>query len=249
MAEYTDEEIKNYQSYLQGNGGSTWNFDQQLFEKLSNAFLNKIALNITYSQKKVVDPETGKVTYETTDSSEARFTEIKAWLESHSLDITDDNVATASTALGYDPNLRYESTTGKIYIFRYGNEKLTLSTDTKVYDAVKEALRLVWNSALVPTISIMRVNNNMDWYDGHGGNFDNQFYYWLQSEGLINESDWTKAYTMANLDAYCQYTQCPYNSFYTRIPLLSVQFPFCQTKHCSSHHISTQHKQSWKAGS
>ena len=60
---YTDEEIKDYQSYLQGKGGSTWNFDQQLFEKLSDAFLNKIALNITYSQKRVVDPETGTVTY------------------------------------------------------------------------------------------------------------------------------------------------------------------------------------------
>lgn len=211
---YTDAEIADYQSYLQGKGGSTWNFDQQLFEKLSDAFLNKIALNITYSQKRVVDPETGTVTYEPTDSSEARFTEIKAWLESHSLDITDDNVAQASSALGYDPNLRYEPTTGKIYIFRYGNEKLTLSTDTKVYDAVKEALRLVWNSALVPTISIMRVNNNMDWYDGHGGNFDNQFYYWLQSEGLINESDWTKAYTMANLDAYCQAKYVEYGYSY-----------------------------------
>lgn len=211
---YTDAEIADYQSYLQGKGGSTWNFDQQLFEKLSDAFLNKIALNITYSQKRVVDPETGKVTYEPTDSSEARFTEIKAWLESHSLDVTDDNVAKASATLGYDPNLRYEPTTGKIYIFRYGNEKLTLSTDTKVYDAVKEALRLVWNSALVPTISIMRVNNNMDWYDGHGGNFDNQFYYWLQSEGLINESDWTAAYTMENLDAYCQAKYVEYGYSY-----------------------------------
>ena len=158
---YTDAEIADYQSYLQGKGGSTWNFDQQLFEKLSDAFLNKIALNITYSQKRVVDPETGKVTYEPTDSSEARFTEIKAWLESHSLDVTDDNVATASSALGYDPNLRYEPTTGKIYIFRYGKVKLTLSTDTKVYDAVKEALRLGWNYAWVPNSSIMRVNNNM----------------------------------------------------------------------------------------
>lgn len=211
---YTDAEIADYQSYLQGKGGSTWNFDQQLFEKLSDAFLNKIALNITYSQKRVVDPETGTVTYEPTDSSEARFTEIKAWLESHGKDITDDNVAQASSALGYDPNLRYEPTTGKIYLFRYGNEKLVLSTDTKVYDAVKEALRLVWNSALVPTISIMRVNNNMDWYDGHGGNFDNQFYYWLQSEGLINESDWTAAYTMENLDAYCQAKYVEYGYSY-----------------------------------
>ena len=211
---YTDAEIADYQSYLQGKGGSTWNFDQQLFEKLCDAFLNKIALNITYSHKRVVDPDTGKVTYETTDSSEARFTEIKAWLESHSLDITDDNVATASSALGYDPNLRYEPTTGKIYLFRYGNEKLILSPNTKVYDAVKEALRLVWNSALVPTISTLRVNNNMDWYDGHGGNFDNQFYYWLQSEGLINESDWTAAYTMENLDAYCQAKYVEYGYSY-----------------------------------
>lgn len=211
---YTDAEIADYQSYLQGKGGSTWNFDQQLFEKLCDAFLNKVALNITYSQKKVVDPETGKVTYETTDSSEVRFTEIKAWLESHSMDITDDNVATASSALGYDPNLRYEPTTGKIYLFRYANEKLVLSTDTKVYDAVKEALKLVWKSALVPTISTLRVNNGMDWYEGHGGNFDNQFYYWLQSEGLINESDWTAAYTEANLDAYCEAKKVEYGYSY-----------------------------------
>lgn len=211
---YTDEEIADYQSYLQGKGGSTWNFDQQLFDKLCDAFLNKVALNITYSQKKVVDPETGKVTYETTDSSEARFTEIKAWLESHSKDITDDNVAQASSALGYDPNLRYEPTTGKIYLFRYGNEKLILSPNTKVYDAVKEALRLVWNSVLVPTISTLRVNNGMDWYEGHGGNFDNQFYYWLQSEGLINESDWTAAYTEDNLDAYCEAKYVEYGYSY-----------------------------------
>lgn len=200
---YTDAEVADYQSYLQGNGGSKWNFDEQLFAKLSDAFLNKVALNITYSQKKVVDPETGAVTYEPTDSSEARFAEIKAWLEKNGMDVNDGNVAKASAALGYDPKLRYEPTTGKIYIFRYGDEKLNVTTNVKVYDLVKEALRLVWNSALVPTISILRVNNDMDWYEGHGGNFDNQFYYWLQSEGLINEENWEAAYTMENLDAYC----------------------------------------------
>lgn len=199
---YTDAEIKDYKNYLQGNGGTKWNFDEQLFAQLTDAFMNKLALNITYARKKIVDPDTGRITFEPTDCSQARYVEIKAWLNKYGKGINDDTVAEASRALGYDDQLRYEPTTGNVYLFRYGNEKLSLTTSTKVYDAVNDALKLAWNSAILPTISLLRVNNDMDWYEGHGGNFDNQFYYWAQSEGLIDENNWEAVYTMENVEAY-----------------------------------------------
>ena len=198
---FTESEISNYQAYLQDNSkGTKWNFDNELLEKLTSEFISKISVEMTYALEKDTDKD-GKTVYNVTDSSKSRYTKIIKYLDDHNLSETDANIATASQELGYDPNLRYDKNgNGMIYIFRYGNDSgsedtLEIKTTDKFYDIVNKALKIAWKTVLRPTLSTMRVNNSMDWYKDHGGNFDNIYYYWLAGEGLVDKTDWKNNYT------------------------------------------------------
>lgn len=204
---FTEDEIKSFEKSL-GNPdyandssvtAKTWNYDVQLFDKLSNEFVNKISVNMTYALEKQDDG-----TLAVTDSSESRYKKIRNWLSQNNLSENDDTIAQASEALGYDPNLRYDQGEGWIYIFRYGDQKLDISNDSTIYDLLDQALKLAWYSTLKPTLATMRVNNSMDWYEGHGGNFDNVYYYWLVENNLVDSTDWTKNYTQEKFNKYCE---------------------------------------------
>ena len=214
---FTQQEVANFQSYLQGKGGTAWNFDEQLLAKLTSEFMNKISVEMTYALEKGTDEE-GNTVFNPTDSSKTRYTKIKAWLEERNLSPTDANIIQASNALGYDPNLRYDKNgNGMIYLFRYGvngtteEEALSITVDSTFYDIVDEALKLVWKTTLKPTIRTMRVNNSMDWYEGHGGNFDNNYYYWLAGEGLVDEENWENNYTWEKFNLYAAANYAAYN--------------------------------------
>lgn len=221
---FTEAEVADFQSYLQGNGGTRWNFDEQLFSKLTGELMNKISVTMTYAREKevTVDPETGKetTTYKETDSSKTRYAKIKAYLEKNGLAENDLNIAIASDALGYDVNLRYDYDDGMVYIFRYGTgvvrdeageitalkgeKDLNISKDSKVYDLLDEALGIAWYSVLKPTLQTVRANDSMDYYEGHGGNFDNTYNGWLLENGLIDETDWTKNYTTEKFNKFAE---------------------------------------------
>ena len=146
--------------------------------------------------------------FDVTDSSKTRYQEIKDWLKAKNLDDTDANIAQASEALGYDPNLRYDKNgNGMIYLFRYGKsdggeETLTITPQDTFYTILDRAFKLAWKTGLKPTLETMRVNNSMDWYKGHGGNFDNVYYYWLKKNDKIDKTDWVNNYTDAKFDAF-----------------------------------------------
>ena len=204
---FTEDEIKSFEKSL-GNPAytsdssvtaKTWNYDVQLFDKLSNEFVNKISVNMTYALEKQDDG-----TLAVTDSSESRYKRIKAWLSENGKSESDETIAQASEALGYDPNLKYDQGEGWIYIFRYGDEKLQISNDSTVYDLLDQALKLAWKSTLKPTLATLRVNNDMDWYEGHGGNFDNQYYYWLVEKNLVDKNNWENNYTEDKFNQYCE---------------------------------------------
>ena len=214
---FTQQEVASFQSYLQGKGGTKWNFDEQLLAKLTSEFMNRISVEMTYALEKGTDAE-GNTVFNPTDSSKTRYKKIKAWLDNNNLSVTDANIIEASKALGYDPNLRYDNNgNGMIYLFRYGvngtteEEALSITVNSKFYEIVNEALKLVWKTTLKPTIRTMRVNNSMDWYEGHGGNFDNNYYYWLAGEGLVNEKDWEDNYTWEKFNAYAAANYKAYN--------------------------------------
>lgn len=216
---YTEAEVADYQSYLQGKGGTKWNFDTQLFDKLTQELMQKISVTMTYAREKDVDEE-GNTVYKPTDSSKTRYKKIKAYLEKNGLAENDLNIAKASDALGYDVNLRYDYEDGMIYIFRYGTgvtrdaddnivalkgeKKLNITNESKVYELIDEALNIAWFTVLKPTIQTLRVNDSMDYYKDHGGNFDNQYYYWLSEEGLLDDTNWLNNYTTEKFNAYAQ---------------------------------------------
>ncbi|WP_177918609.1 hypothetical protein [uncultured Eubacterium sp.] len=204
---FTEEEIKSFKKFLgdpkykddTSVTAKEWNYDVQLFDKLANEFINKISVEMTYALEKQEDG-----TFAVTDSSVSRYKKIKAWLDANNKPENDDTIAEASTALGYDPNLRYDKGKGWIYIFRYGDDKLDISNKSTIYQLLDQALKLAWHSTLKPTLATMRVNNDMDWYEGHGGNFDNVYYYWLVENKLVDKTNWENNYTQEKFNKYCE---------------------------------------------
>lgn len=215
---FTEAEVADFQAYLQDNSkGTKWNFDDQLLTKLTSEFISKISVEMTYALERKENTD-GTVTYEPTDSSKSRYSRIKKYLADNNLSENDKNIATASKALGFDPNLRYDKNgNGMIYLFRYGNanggeDTLTLSPTDKFYDIVNKALKIVWKTTLKPTLRTMRVNNSMDWYKGHGGNFDNVYYYWLASQdNMIDHKNWENNYTPDKFDKFLKAKYADYN--------------------------------------
>ena len=215
---FTEAEVADFQAYLQDNSkGTKWNFDEQLLTKLTSEFISKISVEMTYALERKESTD-GTVTYEPTDSSKTRYSKILKYLSNNNLSENDKNIAKASEALGYDPNLRYDKNgNGMIYLFRYGNanggeDTLTLSPTDKFYDIVNKALKIVWKTTLKPTLRTMRVNNSMDWYKGHGGNFDNVYYYWLASQNnMIDHDKWENNYTPEKFDKFLKAKYADYN--------------------------------------
>lgn len=210
---FTEQEVKDFQSYLQGNGGTKWNFDIELLSKLTDAFINKISVTMTYALEKSV-AEDGTSNFAPTDSSKTRYSKIKAYLAKNGMAETDANVRAAVNALNkangtdWDPNLRYDLGDGMIYIFQYWNgssyDGLTITPDTKVFSLVDQALKLAWKTVLRPTFRTLRVNSNMDWYEDHGGNFDNRYYYWLAETGNLDRNNPDANYTLAKFNKYAE---------------------------------------------
>lgn len=204
---FTKEEAEQFRLGLQGKGGQKWNYDEQLLSKLTSEFISKISIEMTYAIDTNKKSEDG-INFDVTDSSKTRYQEIKAWLKDNNKDDTDANIAEASKALGYDPNLRYDKNgNGMIYLFRYGKsdggeETLTVAPQDTFYTILDRAFKLAWKTGLKPTLETMRVNNSMDWYKGHGGNFDNVYYYWLKKNGKIDNTKWENNYTDANFNAF-----------------------------------------------
>lgn len=215
---FTEAEVADFQAYLQDNSkGTKWNFDDQLLTKLTSEFISKISVEMTYALERKENTD-GTVTYEPTDSSKTRYSKILKYLSDNNLSENDKNIAKASEALGYDPNLRYDKNgNGMIYLFRYGNanggeDTLTLSPTDKFYDILNKALKIVWKTTLKPTLRTMRVNNSMDWYKGHGGNFDNVYYYWLASQNnMIDQTNWENNYTPDKFNKFLEAKYADYN--------------------------------------
>lgn len=183
---YSDTQIANYQQSIQNSDGK-WVLDDQLFKQLSTKLLQQINAEITYPGSKYSTDAKAA-----TDSSKNRYNAILAEMEK-----SGSNFATASTKLGYDPNLHYTDD-GNVYLFQYGDEKLEINKNSKLLVFGYEALKLAWKTAIKPTLGLIHVN----YKDVATQNYDNRFYYWMKSVGKWNEDDWTSNYTMENVNAW-----------------------------------------------
>lgn len=211
---FTADEVANYKS-----NPSSFNFDTVLLDKLSTELLQKINVLVTYDQEYGTgdfDEETG-AELTTIDNSINRKKAITA--------LTDTGMSYAEacaklsqeTGKTYDPNLKYSTEikynedgsvntdyTGNILLFVYGNEKLKLTADDTLMSFTYRALKLAWKTVLSGTVDLIHVNNNVD--RGHGGNFDNQFYYWAQANKNIkwDYENVAANYSEANLNAWAK---------------------------------------------
>lgn len=189
---FTPDEIAAYE-----NGTKDFKYDEVLLDKLTVELLDKISVPVTYDEREHV-------------SSESRYAEIKSVMDNEG-----KTYAQAAAQLGYDPNLVYSDefvTSAGVYqnvlLFAYGSpdEKGLATKDTQIvrleksdslFDFGYKALDFAWKTVLKDTIKLIHVNNDVD--RGHGSNFDNEFFYWMNGEGRWNKTDIASNYTMANV--------------------------------------------------
>lgn len=189
---FTEQEIADFNS-----GAKQFVFDEVLLDKMTAELLTKISVPVTYDEAKH-------------DSSASRYAEIKAYMEKNNC-----NYATAAAALGYDPNLVYSDefvTSSGVYqnvlLLAYGSpdenglataqtETVRLSNTDSLFDFGYQALKFAWPTVLKDTIKLIHVNNNVD--RGHGSNFDNEFFYWMNNQNRWNQDDVPSNYAMSNV--------------------------------------------------
>lgn len=189
---FTDQEIADYNS-----GAKTFIFDEVLLDKLTAELLTKISVLVTYDEGK-------------NDSSATRYAKIKAYMDENSC-----NYATAAAALGFDPNIVYSdefvSSSGvyqNVLLLAYGSpdenglataqtETVRLSNTDSLFDFGYKALKFAWPTVLKDTVKLIHVNNDVD--RGHGSNFDNEFFYWMNNQNRWNSADVASNYAMSNV--------------------------------------------------
>lgn len=199
--EFSESEINTFKS----NNGK---IDSMLIAALNRLLLQKINVQVTYDQAYGTgdfDEDGNENT--TVDCSERRKAEIDALMAGGM------SYADACGQLGYDANLRYSTEitynedgtvkddfTNNILLFVYGNEKLEITAEDSLMSFAFRALKLAWKTVLGDTVDLLHVNNDVE--RGHGGNFDNQFYYWTQTQPNFewNYSNVSANYSETNLN-------------------------------------------------
>lgn len=204
---YSDDEIANFK-----NGKATWVYDDQLLDKLTTELLDKISVLVTYNQEYSTTGDDGSSTA-VQDTSATRYLKIKAEMKA-----SGSNYATAAAKLGYDPNLVYsdefkddDGNPLNVLLFAYGapddngyatasTTKVTLKATDNLFDFGYRALDLAWDTVLKGTIKLLHVNDDFD--QGHGGNFDNNYYYYFDQNGKWNKNDVAANYNKDKLNEW-----------------------------------------------
>ena len=202
----------------------TFVFDDELLDKMTTELLDKISVLVTYNQEyNVLDPDTLKPTQDENgkyivkqDTSATRYLEIKALMDA------GKTYQDAATELGYDPNLVYsdefqddEGNYQNVLLFAYGNadpktglatettEKIILAKNHSLFDFGQQALRFAWKTVLKGTLGLLHVNNGYDF--GHGANFDNNYYYYIDQAYGWNKNDLASNYTEAKVQEWANH--------------------------------------------
>lgn len=199
-------------------------FDDQLLDKMTTELLDKISVLVTYNQEyNVLDPDTLKPVKDENgkyvvkqDTSATRYLEIKALMDA------GKTYQQAATELGYDPNLVYsdefqdeEGNYLNVLLFAYGNadpktglatettEKIILAKNHSLFNFGQQALRFAWKTVLKGTLGLLHVNNGYDF--GHGANFDNNYYYYIDQAYGWNKKDLASNYTEEKVQAWANH--------------------------------------------
>jgi hypothetical protein len=200
---FTEDEISTYYADLKKTSGSrtyAWNFDDVLFKALSEQLLQKINVQVTYSNM-IATEENGKTVY-VNDSSKLRKEENRV----------QDSKLVYSSETGYEDNVllfQYDydgDGTIKNTYDEDGNilveEKLEISKTDNLFSFAFRAFKLAWNTVLKDTLGTVHANYDVD--RGNGANFDNEFFYWLSTTKGWDYDDWTSNYSAANVEAWAE---------------------------------------------
>lgn len=202
----------------------TFVFDDQLLDKMTTELLDKISVLVTYNQEyNVLDPDTLKPVKDENgkyivkqDTSATRYLEIKALMDA------GKTYQQAATQLGYDPNLVYsdefqdeEGNYLNVLLFAYGNadpktglatettEKIILGKNDSLFGFGQQALRFAWKTVLKGTLGLLHVNNDYDF--GHGANFDNNYYYYIDQAYGWDKKNIASNYTEAKVQEWANH--------------------------------------------
>lgn len=189
---FTPQEIEDFNS-----GAKTFVFDEVLLDKMTAELLTKISVPVTYDEGKK-------------ETSATRYAAIMDYMKENSCDY-----ATAAAALGYDPNIIYSdefvTSSGvcqNVLLFAYGapdknghateqTQTISLKNTDSLFAFGYQALKFAWPTVLKDTVKLIHVNNDVD--RGHGSNFDNEFFYWMNNQNRWNKTDIASNYAMSNV--------------------------------------------------
>jgi len=224
---YSEADIQRFKDDFIANGKNqtSWNYDDQLFKKLTEMLLQQINVQVTYSNKVkqieldpnnanygkfVVDKETGEPVY-VKDSSHRRWFYIYKYIkqgQTYAEAVASVN-ANEGAEQGFwcDPNLRYSmnadgTSDGNVLLFEYGDQKLEVEKTDTLTEIAFNALELAWTSVLDATLGLLEVDfdRKVDSaiFANNYSNFDRDFYSWKSKAA---NGGWTKA-TVSDKDAW-----------------------------------------------
>jgi hypothetical protein len=185
---YSESEIEVFKQAFVNNGKNqtVWDFDNEMFGKLTSELLQLINVQVTYSNKvpsiqldqgaenygEFVTDDNGEIVYEK-DNSRRRWFLINKYLKDNGKPYNLDNYAEAVEAVndtdgaenGYqiDPNLRYKmnedgTSDGNILLFTYGDKTLTVEKTDSANTIAFNAAEIAWQTVLEPTLGLLEID-------------------------------------------------------------------------------------------
>ena len=231
---YTEAQIETFKQAFINNGKDqkAWDFDNELFGKLTAELLQKINVEVTYSNKvpqiqldpnasnygQIVKDDKGETVY-VKDSSRRRWFLINNYMKTGKTyeQAVDAVNANEGAALGFncDPNLRYDmnedgTSDGNILLFTYGDKTLTVEKTDSANTIAFNALEIAWQTVLEPTLGLLEIDydrkiDDSAIFKGQVSNFDRSFYSWKSANmGWVNkeEDQWKSNYSKASVEAW-----------------------------------------------
>ena len=214
-----------------GKDQTVWDFDNELFGKLTSELIQGINIQVTYANKvQQIDLDPNSDTYGdylvdennnnepiyVKDSSKRRWFLIDKYIQqgkSYADAVAAVNANEGSKEGFYcDPNLRYSmnedgTSDGNVLLFTYGDQVMNVKKTDTLTDIAFDALEIAWQTVLKPTLETLKIDydanrDNSTIFNQEAKDFDNEFYAWMVKEKRWNSEDWTANYSDENVQAW-----------------------------------------------
>jgi hypothetical protein len=215
---YTEAQVETFkQAFVNsGKNQTVWDFDNELFGKLTSELLQRINVQVTYSNKvpqiqldknaqnygEFVKDDKGETVY-VKDSSARRWFLINNYMKqgkTYAQAVAAVNANEGARDGFYcDPNLRYDinedgSSDGNLLLFTYGDKTLTVQKTDSANTIAFNAFEIAWQTVLEPTLGLLEVDYDRkvdsEVFKGQVANFDRSYYNWKSAnDGWVKSDD------------------------------------------------------------